>query len=99
MVEVLELGRTHDLDTSDAYRHLGLEQDPREYQRASEILSYLNISNVKLLTNNPRKIQGLRSTGVIVQRKSLEVASTANSEPYLKAKATKMGHMLSEFKP
>ena len=98
-IKGMELGRTHDLDTSDAYRHLGLEQDPREYQRASEILSYLNISNVKLLTNNPRKIQGLRSTGVIVQRKSLEVASTANSEPYLKAKATKMGHMLSEFKP
>jgi GTP cyclohydrolase II len=98
-IKGMELGRTHDLDTSDAYRHLGLEQDPREYQRASDILSYLNISSVKLLTNNPRKIEGLRTTGVTVQRKSLEVESTVNSESYLKTKATKMGHMLSEFNP
>jgi len=97
-IKGMELGRTHDLDTSDAYRHLGLEQDPREYQRASEILSYLKILNVRLLTNNPRKIKGLKAAGIDVRREPLEIESTVNSQPYLKTKALKMGHLLSEFK-
>jgi len=97
-IKGMELGRTHDFDTSDAYRHLGLEQDPREYQRASEILSYLKILNVRLLTNNPRKIKGLKAAGIDVRREPLEIESTVNSQPYLKTKALKMGHLLSEFK-
>lgn len=97
-IKGMELGRTHDLDTSDAYRHLGLEQDPREYQRASEILSYLKILNVRLLTNNPRKIKGLKAAGIDVKREPLEIDSTVNSQPYLETKALKMGHLLSEFK-
>jgi GTP cyclohydrolase II len=97
-IKGMELGHTHDLDTSDAYRHLGLEQDPREYQRASDILSYLKILNVRLLTNNPRKIEGLKAAGVNVKREPLEIESTVNSQPYLETKALKMGHLLSEFK-
>lgn len=96
-IKGMELAHTHNLDTSDAYRHLGLEQDPREYQRASDILFYLKISKVRLLTNNPRKIEGLKTAGVAVQRKPLEIESTVNSQSYLEAKAIKMGHLLSEF--
>jgi GTP cyclohydrolase II len=97
-IKGMELGLTHALDTSDAYRYLGLEQDPREYQRVSEILSYLKILNVRLLTNNPRKIEGLKAAGVNVKREPLEIKSTINSQPYLETKALKMGHLLSEFK-
>src|SRR5882724_11022919 len=46
-VQGLELGRTHGLDTSDAYRALGLEQDPRSYVRAIEILRYFGITSVR----------------------------------------------------
>jgi GTP cyclohydrolase II len=96
-IKGMELGITHHLDTSDAYKYLGLEQDAREYQRASEILSYLMIPKVRLLTNNPRKLEGLKATGVHVEREPLEIESTANSKPYLETKAKKMGHILSEF--
>jgi len=98
-IKGMELGLTHNLDTSDAYRHLGLEQDPREYQRASDILSYLKVSNVRLLTNNPRKIEGLKAAGIHVVREPLEIESTVNSKPYLETKAKKMGHIISEFLP
>lgn len=96
-IKGMDLGITHGLDTSDAYKHLGLEQDPREYGRVIQILEYLNISELRLLTNNPRKVAGLQSTGLSVAREPLEINSTDHSKPYLKTKAKKMGHMLSEF--
>ena len=96
-IKGMDLGITHGLDTSDAYHHLGLEQDPRDYKRANEILSYFGIDKLKLLTNNPRKVEGLASNGVEVLREPLEIISTKSSESYLKTKALKMGHMLKEF--
>lgn len=96
-VKGMELGITDGLDTSDAYSHLGLPQDPREYQRASEILQYLGLTQIRLLTNNPRKVAGLEEAGIAVSREPIEVGSTDHSRPYLETKALKMGHMLSEF--
>src|SRR5687767_7875184 len=66
----LELGRIEGLDTSEAYRRLGIPQDPREYPRAAYVLAHLNIDHVRLLTNNPRKIEGLAACGVKVERQS-----------------------------
>jgi len=96
-IKGMELGFTHNLDTSDAYKFLGLEQDPREYDRVKEILSYLQVSSIKLLTNNPRKISKIQNIGIDVIRMPLEIESTNKSKPYLQTKALKMGHMLSEF--
>ena len=96
-IKGMDLGITQGMDTSDAYHHLGLDQDPRDYQRVFEVLSYFNQTNIKLLTNNPRKVIGVESSGITVVREPLEIVSTKESEPYLKTKATKMGHMLSEF--
>ncbi|WP_299269124.1 GTP cyclohydrolase II [uncultured Psychrosphaera sp.] len=96
-IKGMDLGITHGLDTSEAYHHLGLEQDPRDYQRACEILSYFHIKEVKLLTNNPRKVDALASNGIDVYRQPLEISSTKSSKSYLKTKALKMGHMLREF--
>lgn len=93
----LELGRTEGLDTSEAYARLGVAQDPREYSRAAHVLSHLNIDHVRLLTNNPRKIAGLAAHGIKVDHISLEIPATTESAPYLETKATKMGHMLSQF--
>ena len=96
-VKGMELGLTHGLDTSDAYHHLGLEQDPREYTRVVQILEQFSVTEIRLLTNNPRKVEGIRSSKIAVHRESLEIPSTPQSAPYLETKANKMGHMLSEF--
>ncbi|WKB55977.1 GTP cyclohydrolase II [Eleftheria terrae] len=93
----LELGRTDGLDTSDAYARLGIPQDPREYSRVAFALKHLGLLRIRLLTNNPRKIDGIAQHGITVERCALEIASTRESESYLRTKATKMGHLLSEF--
>lgn len=96
-IKGMELGFTHNLDTSDAYKFLGIEQDPREYERVHEVLSYFKIKEIRLLTNNPRKVSKIESIGITVTRAPLEIESTCESKPYLKTKALKMRHMLSEF--
>jgi len=93
----LELGRTRGLDTSDAYRELGINQDPREYDRASAVLKHFDITQLQLLTNNPRKVAGLEAEGLTVQRIPLEIPATDTSRPYLSTKQLKMGHLLSQF--
>lgn len=96
-VKGLELGRTQHLDTSDAYTALGLEQDPRHYDRVVEVIKDLGIDSVRLLTNNPRKVSGLSDAGIQVKREPLEIQATDDSLPYLKTKALKMDHMMSQF--
>jgi GTP cyclohydrolase II len=96
-VKGMELGITNGLDTSDAYHHLGLKQDPREYNRVIQIIEYFNVSEIRLLTNNPRKVEGINSGNILVAREPLEIESNEYSSPYLETKAKKMGHMLSEF--
>lgn len=96
-VKGLELGRTKGLDTSDAYKELDIPQDPREYSRVVEILKDLQISSIKLLTNNPRKVDGVASAGIKVVREPLEILATEYSEHYLRTKALKMGHLMKQF--
>jgi GTP cyclohydrolase II len=95
----LELGRTMGLDTSDAYRELGLEQDPRSYEHVVEILKHFEIDEVRLLTNNPRKLEGLKRGGITVEREPLEIPPTPDSLPYLQTKKVKMGHLLTLLSP
>ena len=96
-VRGMALGEKEGLDTSDAYRKLGLPQDPRDYARVAEIIKYFDLDRIHLLTNNPRKIEGLESAGITVERVPLEISSTDESRSYLETKANKMGHLLSEF--
>lgn len=96
-VRGLALGKTSGLDTHDAYLHMGIPLDGREYDRAVAILNFLKCDRVRLLTNNPKKIDGLAQHGIAVERAALEIPSTTASAPYLRTKATKMGHILREF--
>lgn len=89
----LELGRTHGLDTSDAYRELGLPQDPRTYERVVQVLKHFGVSAVRLLTNNPRKLEGLSTGGIEVVREPIEIPPTEHSRDYLLTKQIKMGHL------
>lgn len=83
------------LDTVEANRQLGLPDDARSYADAARILARLQISNIRLLTNNPLKISGLEEFGVsISERVPLPLMVTEHSLDYLKTKRMRMGHML-----
>ncbi|WP_082471391.1 GTP cyclohydrolase II RibA [Arthrobacter sp. Leaf234] len=89
----LALGDKFGLDTHDAYLQLGVPVDPREYERVAQVLKDLKVQDVQLLTNNPRKVDGLRGEGLLVERVPLEIPPTRDSFPYLQTKQQKMGHL------
>jgi GTP cyclohydrolase II len=82
-------------DTVDANRMLGLPDDARRYDVARDMLEYLGIKSVRLMTNNPEKVQGLRSLGVtVVGRVPVIIAPNPFSAGYLEAKRARMAHEL-----
>ena len=82
-------------DTVDANLQLGHAADERDYEAAARILQDLGVDSVRLLTNNPSKIDGLRSFGIdVTERQPLQPQVTIENIDYLTAKATRMGHML-----
>lgn len=82
------------LDTVDANRALGLPDDARRYETAAAILADLQLDDVRLLTNNPRKIEGLEALGVRVrERVPSIVGANTHSRRYLEAKFERMGHL------
>lgn len=93
----MNITATQGLDTADAYASLGSALDPREYERAAFVLKHFGVSKCRLLTNNPRKIDGLVAEGISVERVSHESQPTPTNEAYLRAKATKLGHMMKAF--
>lgn len=89
----------HGFDTVDANRKLGFPDDMRDYRVAAEILKKLGVESVKLMTNNPDKVEQIEKYGVKVnERKPLEIKSNEIDRQYLKVKAVRMGHDLREFK-
>lgn len=84
------------LDTVEANYHLGFSADHRDYGIGNQILRYLGIKNMRLLTNNPRKIYGIEGCGMnIVSRESIEMVPTKDNRAYLKTKQNKLGHLLN----
>ncbi len=85
-------------DTVEASEKLGLVPDMRKFEVVSDILQKMNIQSVKLLTNNPRKIQELESHGITVQKRiPLEIKPRPENENYLYTKKHKFGHMLDTY--
>lgn len=83
------------LDTVAANEALGHAPDERSYGDAVEILESLDISEVRLLTNNPRKVDGLNQAGVrVVERVPLVIEANPHNAAYLATKASKLGHEL-----
>ena len=83
------------MDTVDVNIHLGYLADEREYSIAALILESLHVKSIKLLTNNPKKIDGLKRLGINVEgRIPVEVIANDDNAAYLKTKAKKMAHML-----
>lgn len=82
-------------DTVEANERLGLAVDLRDYRQCAEILFDLGLCKVRVISNNPLKLQALEDAGLkIVERVSLEVDSSENAERYLRTKKEKLGHLL-----
>jgi 3,4-dihydroxy 2-butanone 4-phosphate synthase/GTP cyclohydrolase II len=83
-------------DTVEANEALGFKADMRDYGIGAQILADLGLHKIRLMTNNPRKIIGLEGYGIeVVERVSIETKPHQENIEYLKAKAKKMGHLLS----
>ena len=92
--ELQEKGR----DTVEANTELGFNADDRDYGVGAQILRSMNISKIRLLSNNPKKRVGLIGYGIeIIESVNLEINSNIHNEFYLKTKRDKMGHSLKNL--
>ena len=83
------------LDTVEANEALGHPPDKRDYGIGSQILYDLGVRQIRLLTNNPKKIYGLEGFGLeVVERVPIKVTSNPHNERYLNTKRDKLGHLL-----
>jgi 3,4-dihydroxy 2-butanone 4-phosphate synthase/GTP cyclohydrolase II len=86
------------LDTVEANRHLGFQADLRNYGLGAQILRKLGIHQLRLLTNNPKKVVGLDGYGLtLIERVPIEAPANAHNLNYLKTKRDKMGHQLEKL--
>ncbi len=80
------------LDTVEANHQLGFSADERSYEMVEYILNYFGIRKIRLLTNNPKKIESLEGIE-IVERLPIVVEANEHNKAYLKTKKAKMGHL------
>jgi len=83
------------LDAYEANRALGFAEDTRTYKVAVAILKDLNVSSIRLLTNNPKKLNERNEAGInVVDRLPVEITPNQVNKSYLEAKKNQMGHLL-----
>ena len=85
------------LDTVQANHQLGFKTDERSYEVVEFILEHFGINSIKLLTNNPKKIESLEGIN-IVERRPIIIKSNQHNEGYLKTKKEQMGHLFIKGK-
>ena len=84
------------MDTVQANHHLGFEADLRNYSLCIEVLRHFGVTRLRLMTNNPRKVDALQEAGLeVVERVGIEIPSTDDTQKYLLTKKNKLGHLLS----
>ncbi len=84
------------LDTVEANHKLGFPADQRDYGIGSQILRFLGVKRLRLMTNNPKKIYGLEGYGLeLVERVPIEMNPTDDNRDYLQTKREKLGHLLN----
>lgn len=83
-------------DTVEANERLGFGADMRDYSMCKDMLEHLGVAQVRLMTNNPRKVKALRQLGIDVkERVPLQVGRNPHNEGYLATKQSKLGHWLN----
>ncbi len=83
------------MNTAEANVHLGFEEDARHYDDAIAILKDLGITKIRLLTNNPLKINELQAAGIqVIAREPIVIAAQQDNKKYLDAKRNLMGHLI-----
>lgn len=83
-------------DTVDANLQLGFPADNRDYAVGYQILKYLGLETIRLLTNNPKKVETLEKYGIkVLERIPLTVKPTPENRDYLKTKQQRLGHLIS----
>ena len=81
-------------DTVEANEQLGFGADMRDYSICASMLEHLGATEVKLMTNNPRKVNALKELGIqVVDRMPLQTESNPHNAQYLSTKAGKLGHL------
>ena len=84
------------LDTVEANERLGFKNDYRDFTLPAEILKALGVTHVRLLSNNPEKVEALERAGVhVIERVPCEVTPSPHAEEYLKTKKEKLGHLFT----
>jgi GTP cyclohydrolase II len=84
------------LDTVEANERLGFKADQRDFALPGAILNALGVQQVRLLSNNPEKVEALRQAGIeVVERVPCEVDASHHAEEYLKTKKEKLGHLFT----
>jgi len=85
-------------DTVEANEQLGFDADLRRYEMPGAILDHLRVRRVRLLSNNPQKVEALERAGIeVVERVPCQAEFSASTEEYLRTKKAKMGHLLEGF--
>jgi GTP cyclohydrolase II len=85
-------------DTVEANRMLGFEDDLRNYELPAAIVRHFGISRIRLLSNNPEKVEAMERGGIeVVERVPVIVAEAETRRSYLETKRQKMGHLLEGF--
>ncbi len=83
-------------DTVEANLQLGFKPDLRDYGVGAQILVALGLKEIRLITNNPRKIVGIDGFGLnVVERVPIEIAPQESNVEYLRTKKAKLGHLLN----
>ncbi|MCU1302534.1 MAG: cyclohydrolase [Candidatus Sulfotelmatobacter sp.] len=84
------------LDTVEANERLGFKADQRDFALPGQILKSLGVGRVRLLSNNPEKVDALQRAGIeVIERVPCEVDPNPHAEEYLKTKKEKLGHLFS----
>ncbi|MHB1023641.1 MAG: GTP cyclohydrolase II [Acidobacteriaceae bacterium] len=82
-------------DTVEANEELGFKADCRAFELPGDVLKLLGVTSVRLITNNPEKVEALESAGIqVTERVSAEIQPEATFEKYLQVKREKMGHLI-----
>jgi GTP cyclohydrolase II len=85
-------------DTVEANERLGFKADLRSYQLPGEILRFFHLNSVRLISNNPEKVEAMERAGIRVTERIPCIAAPLDStEMYLRTKKTKMGHLIEEL--